>query len=186
MELLRGEDLQQVLAKSGASREDVALRVATQACRDSARARSGRRASRHQTREHLSRASATENDVVVKILDFGIARVKEQMAASENRALTTTGVLLGSPLYMSPEQVLRPKDIDQRTDLLVARRRLVRNAHRKNSVRRRARNGRRALRFDLRKARAVGARIGSVDQRRRGSHREEGARDRRCVALRVG
>jgi serine/threonine-protein kinase len=53
----------------------------------------------------------------VKILDFGIARVKEQIAASENRALTTTGVLLGSPLYMSPEQVLRPKDIDQRTDL---------------------------------------------------------------------
>ncbi len=53
----------------------------------------------------------------MKLLDFGIARVKEQLQSPQNPALTTTGAMLGSPLYMSPEQALGPKNIDQRTDL---------------------------------------------------------------------
>ncbi len=124
MELLRGEDLQQTLAKNGALSEDVALRIIAQACVGLARAHDAGVVHRDikPANIFLARRSGTATandagDVVVKILDFGIARVKEQMAASENRALTTTGVLLGSPLYMSPEQVLRPKDIDNRTDL---------------------------------------------------------------------
>jgi serine/threonine-protein kinase len=49
-------------------------------------------------------------DGLVKITDFGIAR----MASST--VLTQTGVVLGSPKYMSPEQVLG-KSIDQRSDI---------------------------------------------------------------------
>lgn len=49
-------------------------------------------------------------DGLVKITDFGIAR----MASSAVR--TQTGMVLGSPKYMSPEQVLG-KDIDQRSDI---------------------------------------------------------------------
>ena len=49
-------------------------------------------------------------DGLVKITDFGIAR----MASSKVR--TQTGIVLGSPKYMSPEQVLG-KPIDQRTDI---------------------------------------------------------------------
>jgi len=117
MELLRGEDLQHVLAKSGPLAEDVALRIAAQACAGLIRAHEAGVVHRDIKPANIFLARRDGGEVVVKILDFGIARVKEQLAASENRALTTTGVLLGSPLYMSPEQVLRPKDIDHRTDL---------------------------------------------------------------------
>ncbi len=50
-------------------------------------------------------------DGLVKITDFGIARMR---AASDE--LTQTGVMLGSPKYMSPEQVIG-KRADQRSDL---------------------------------------------------------------------
>lgn len=48
---------------------------------------------------------------VVKILDFGVAKV-----ASENQRLTATDVIVGSPLYMSPEQALASADKPQ-TDI---------------------------------------------------------------------
>ena len=53
---------------------------------------------------------------LVKILDFGIAK----LAASVDGAFshkTHTGALLGTPLYMSPEQCLGVKEVDRRTDI---------------------------------------------------------------------
>ena len=59
----------------------------------------------------LARADDAE---VVKILDFGIARAGGHGGTSET---TMTGDVLGSPPYMSPEQVRGLKSIDHRTDL---------------------------------------------------------------------
>ncbi len=50
-----------------------------------------------------------------KILDFGIAKVMEQAGGMGQR--TRTGVLLGTPAYMSPEQIRSAKDCDARSDL---------------------------------------------------------------------
>ena len=50
----------------------------------------------------------------VKLLDFGIAKLSGDSAASQH--LTTTGTMLGSPAFMAPEQV-RSNDIDHRVDL---------------------------------------------------------------------
>jgi serine/threonine-protein kinase len=56
-----------------------------------------------------------DDDVVTaKVLDFGIAKALKQEPAHES---TATGVLLGSPLYMSPEQAHGGKEIDHRSDL---------------------------------------------------------------------
>ena len=183
MEFLQGEDLQHLLARTGPLPEEVALRIVAQACTGLVRAHEAGVVHRDIKPANLFLARRDAGEIVVKVLDFGIARMKE-VAAPENRALTTTGLLLGSPLYMSPEQVLRPKDVDARTDSLVARRRPLRGAHGKDSVRRHARDRRRALRVDLQQARAFRARRRPVDSRGRRGDREEGALDRRDGPLR--
>jgi serine/threonine-protein kinase len=53
-------------------------------------------------------------DEIVKVLDFGIAK---QVTLEGPTSVTTSGALLGSPLYMSPEQVMGSKEIDHRSDL---------------------------------------------------------------------
>ena len=49
----------------------------------------------------------------VKVLDFGIAK----LVTDELRAVTQSGVVVGTPLYMSPEQVLADKEVDGRADV---------------------------------------------------------------------
>lgn len=51
---------------------------------------------------------------IVKILDFGISKFQ---ASPEAVSLTQTGALLGTPLYMSPEQARGDKELDNRSDL---------------------------------------------------------------------
>ncbi|MCX6216967.1 protein kinase [Spirosoma sp.] len=48
----------------------------------------------------------------VKVMDFGIAKI-----VGTDMGLTQIDALMGSPLYMSPEQILAPKDVDYRTDI---------------------------------------------------------------------
>ncbi len=54
----------------------------------------------------------------VKLLDFGIAKVMD--AAGGIGSKTKTGMLLGTPAYMSPEQIKNSKDVDARSDLFSA------------------------------------------------------------------
>ena len=51
-------------------------------------------------------------DGTVKILDFGIAKI-----FGEGNEMTQTGTQIGTPVYMSPEQVRAEKDIDKRSDI---------------------------------------------------------------------
>jgi serine/threonine protein kinase len=51
----------------------------------------------------------------VKVLDFGIAKLQRQTLGPVHK--TRTGALLGTPLYMSPEQCMSVKGIDARTDV---------------------------------------------------------------------
>ena len=125
MELLRGEDLQQLMTRRGPLPQDVALCIAAQACIGLRRAHEAGIVHRDikpanlflARRESTKLQSRDGEEVIVKLLDFGIARVREGMSSTENRALTSTGLMLGTPLYMSPEQVTGPKSVDQRTDL---------------------------------------------------------------------
>jgi serine/threonine protein kinase len=55
----------------------------------------------------------TANGVVPKLLDFGISRI---MTAEEQR-MTATGMSIGTPAYMSPEQIRADKVIDARSDI---------------------------------------------------------------------
>src|SRR5687767_15630664 len=51
------------------------------------------------------------------VADFGIARAMEPGGNAQDGSATVTGVAVGSPAYMSPEQALGDKDIDARTDI---------------------------------------------------------------------
>ena len=55
---------------------------------------------------------------IVKILDFGVAKL--QPFEGEVGTMTQTGTMMGTPLYMSPEQARGSRDVDGRTDLYAA------------------------------------------------------------------
>jgi eukaryotic-like serine/threonine-protein kinase len=53
----------------------------------------------------------------VKLVDFGISKVRSDDADGRSANLTRTNSALGTPLYMSPEQARSPRDVDHRADL---------------------------------------------------------------------
>ena len=57
---------------------------------------------------------ADGGEATAKLIDFGIAKETELTHVS---GVTKTGTLIGTPHFMSPEQLLRPKSVDTRTDL---------------------------------------------------------------------
>jgi formylglycine-generating enzyme required for sulfatase activity len=69
-------------------------------------------------------ANRDGDEVICKILDFGVAKFNldqisgdDSVDSAEQQGLTQTGALLGSPLFMSPEQSRGLRDIDARADL---------------------------------------------------------------------
>ena len=58
-----------------------------------------------------------EKSGTVKVTDFGIAKIKEGGGASGQTVLTKSGFLLGTPHYMSPEQIREPKDAGAKSDI---------------------------------------------------------------------
>jgi serine/threonine-protein kinase len=69
--------------------------------------------------DNISLVDTPEGEMV-KVLDFGIAKVKEaRMGESAGMTLTGTGVVIGTPQYMSPEQAMgkRGDELDGRADL---------------------------------------------------------------------
>jgi eukaryotic-like serine/threonine-protein kinase len=118
MELLRGEDLHSLIGRLGALPPDLALRIAAQALLGLMKAHEAGIIHRDIKPANLYLARREGGNVVVKVVDFGIAKVKQDpLGSSENHSLTRTGSMLGSPLYMSPEQAQGSKQIDHRTDI---------------------------------------------------------------------
>lgn len=62
--------------------------------------------------------SAGGRGEIVKILDFGVAKV--QPLGGQLGTMTQTGAMMGTPLYMSPEQARGARDVDARTDVYAA------------------------------------------------------------------
>ncbi|EYF07622.1 serine/threonine protein kinase [Chondromyces apiculatus] len=118
MEYMVGDDLMALIKRVGALSPDLVLRIGAQACLGLQKAHAANVVHRDIKPHNLFLARREAGEVVVKLLDFGIAKVKmDQAHDTENAELTRTGNLLGSPLYMSPEQARGQKEIDARTDI---------------------------------------------------------------------
>jgi len=114
MELLQGEDLRRRLAREGRLAPDVAAAIALQAAWALGKAHAAGVVHRDLKPENLFLVERTVPGVFVKLLDFGIAKLVRRVQAD---ALTAHGSTLGTPQYMSPEQIQAAPDVDHRTDV---------------------------------------------------------------------
>ena len=117
MELLKGEDLEHTIARVGALHTMAAARVICQAAEGLAHAHAAGIVHRDIKPANLFMTMRGPSDLVVKILDFGIAKQAVEQLASAEAGLTKTGSMLGTPLYMSPEQARGLRTVDARTDI---------------------------------------------------------------------
>ena len=117
MEFLRGEDLQQLIKRLGRVPPLTALRLIGQACIGLGKAHAAGVIHRDIKPANLFLCVQEGSPVTVKVVDFGIAKIMVEPGSGDEAGLTRTGGMLGSPLYMSPEQATGRKTIDHRTDV---------------------------------------------------------------------
>jgi serine/threonine-protein kinase len=117
MELLKGEDLKALLDRLGPLPQEVALRLVGQACVGLAKAHDAGVVHRDIKPANLFLCTTEDRSVVLKLVDFGVAKLDPAAMSAEDASLTRTGSMLGSPLYMSPEQAISKKTLDRRTDI---------------------------------------------------------------------
>ncbi|MGH9883923.1 MAG: serine/threonine protein kinase, partial [bacterium] len=103
MEYLEGLELGSVIEREGALDVARALRITGQICRALAAAHRESIIHRDLKPENIFLITRDGTADVVKVLDFGIAKTTEAEAARERR-LTSPGMAMGTPEYMSPEQ----------------------------------------------------------------------------------
>ncbi len=114
MELLDGEDLFQRLEKRHHLSIKDTSRIMTQVARALTRAHAAGVVHRDLKPENVF-LTHNEDDEIVKVLDFGVAKVRD--AAKVTMQKTGVGTLIGTPHYMSPEQVKGIGEVDYRTDI---------------------------------------------------------------------
>jgi serine/threonine protein kinase len=111
LELLRGEDLYSVAAREGGLSPERVVRYALEACEGLGAAHAQGIIHRDLKPENLFVALDADGRECLKVLDFGIARSRSRRAVTRGRAG------LGSPGYMSPEQVQGTQKVDVRSDI---------------------------------------------------------------------
>jgi serine/threonine-protein kinase len=117
MEFLEGTDLSDWIRRRGVLPIDLAVEFVLQASEAIAEAHGLGIIHRDLKPANLfviRRADGTES---VKVLDFGISKVTNPGNSGDDMGMTKTQTMMGSPLYMSPEQMASSRDVDGRTDI---------------------------------------------------------------------
>jgi eukaryotic-like serine/threonine-protein kinase len=116
MEFLDGRDLSDELRDRGPLPVEECMNYALQAIEAVAEAHSLGIVHRDLKPENLFLARQPDGSRSVKVLDFGISK-SMVIGSADNRSLTQSSTIMGSPLYMSPEQMRAPRTVDTRTDI---------------------------------------------------------------------
>jgi serine/threonine-protein kinase len=117
MEYLDGQDLSQVLQTSGVLGVQDAVDYVLQAGEAIAEAHSIGIIHRDLKPSNLFLTRRRDRTPHVKVLDFGISKVSGSSMKASDNAMTKTSAMMGSPLYMSPEQMTSVRDVDARSDI---------------------------------------------------------------------
>jgi eukaryotic-like serine/threonine-protein kinase len=117
MELLTGEDLAQVLLRAPVLPPQTALRIAVQTLEGLRAAHEVGIAHRDIKPSNIFLVRRRDGTRSVKLVDFGIARSLTSDETPASKKVTKTGSVVGTPPYMSPEQLANAPALDPRTDL---------------------------------------------------------------------
>jgi eukaryotic-like serine/threonine-protein kinase len=115
MEYLDGADLAAWLRRRGPLPVQLAVDFVLQACIAVAEAHGLGIVHRDLKPANLFCIQRADGQLSIKVLDFGISKITTPGAPGHD--MTRTSALMGSPLYMSPEQMQRSKGVDVRTDI---------------------------------------------------------------------
>jgi serine/threonine-protein kinase len=114
MELMEGQSLADRLEREGKLSPGLTAQVLSQVSRALARAHEAGVVHRDLKPDNIFLVRNDDEDVA-KVLDFGIAKSDKHRLGNDSE--TRTGAVMGTPYYMSPEQISSSKGVDFRTDL---------------------------------------------------------------------
>jgi serine/threonine protein kinase len=117
MEYLQGSDLADWLRQRGPLPIEQAVDFLLQASEAIAEAHSLGIVHRDLKPANLFVIRRPDGSTSVKVLDFGISKMRGSSASVPDVSITKTSTMMGSPLYMSPEQMQSAKDADHRADI---------------------------------------------------------------------
>jgi serine/threonine-protein kinase len=117
MEYLDGLDLSEYVRQNGPLGIEKAVEFVLQACEAIAEAHSLGIIHRDLKPSNLFCVRGADGLEAIKVLDFGISKVSGTGGLAAHAVMTRTAAVFGSPLYMSPEQMLSSRDVDCRTDI---------------------------------------------------------------------
>ncbi len=118
LEYLNGKDLSETLKADGPMEISRAVECILQACHAIAEAHMLGIVHRDLKPGNLFLTRRSDGSPCIKVLDFGISKVTQSASDLEEPSLVTkTTAIMGSPFYMSPEQMLSSRNVDARTDV---------------------------------------------------------------------
>jgi eukaryotic-like serine/threonine-protein kinase len=117
MEYLEGGDLAEWVRQRGALPIELAIEFVLQACVAVAEAHGLGIVHRDLKPANLFCVRRPDGQLLIKVLDFGISKTINLSGSEPALAMTKTSAMMGSPVYMSPEQMQSPRDVDAQTDL---------------------------------------------------------------------
>jgi serine/threonine protein kinase len=117
MEFLEGADLSTRIRNGGPLPTSEAVELLLQASEAIAEAHSLGIVHRDLKPANLFCTQRPDGLPCVKVLDFGISKVTSVPGSAPEASMTRTSALMGTPLYMSPEQMASPRTVDFRTDI---------------------------------------------------------------------
>jgi serine/threonine-protein kinase len=117
MEFLEGSDLREWLGHHGPLPVAQAVDFMMQASEAIAEAHRVGIVHRDLKPSNLYCVTRGDAEPSIKVLDFGISKMSAGRSGGQSMAITRTSTVIGTPLYMAPEQMESSRDVDARADL---------------------------------------------------------------------